>query len=217
MPFTRRIIRRRKSYPRKRLPYKKRSMYRSKAFRNAVTAIAAANSGPIIHHDHSSAVYPDTSGAVAVLTNVAEGVTEHTRRGEETRLLSLRGIGYLLQHASATMTVVRHVIFRSMRDEQGTVPAVTDLLESAHVNSQFKQDMKCHYIILSDKTYVLTSNGRQGGPVRIYINLKNVKARYDATTANDYTKGHVYHFYISTEATNTPSLNIKWRSYFRSV
>lgn len=204
---------RRRKYPMRR----KRFNPYSRRFVNYLVHKSSINSGPIMHSDHTTNINPTNAGAVVVLGAVDQGVTEHTRRGEECRLLSIRGYFYATINAAATITTMRYIVFRSVIDQQGAPPAVTDVLESVHVNSQYKQDTKQNYIILLDKRFILDTTSRLTKTFSYYFNLKNVKQSYDNTTAADYTRGHIFHLYLSSEAINTPLLNGRIRTYLRSV
>lgn len=204
-----------KSKKRKR---KKKPAKVTKSMAMTMAKIAQANTGPMIHTDHTTTVYPDNSGAASVIIGATDqGSTEHTRRGEECRLLSMRGYFYAAGHTGAHVTTLRYIIFRSMRDEGGTPPACTDVLETCHFNSQFKQDTKKFFIILYDKRIILDNTSRQAQAFKFYINLKNVKQSYNNTAAANYTRGHLFHLYLSNESTNVPTLSGRIRTYLRSV
>lgn len=192
----------------------------SRAFRNKVAAIASANSGPIVHTDNSLSTSVSSTGSTGILSDIAEGTSEHERRGEELRLLSVRFRTYTLQNTSADQTVFRFMLFRSMNDEQGSVPGVTDVLESAHPNALLNQDRKNQYIVLYDRKQTFSGAASGAGSVKSfngYINLRNVKCSYDGNLASDYCKGHLYYLVVSNEATNTPTFSARIRVYMRSV
>jgi hypothetical protein len=116
----------------------------------------------------------------------------------------------LTQHASATSTLCRIIIFRG-KYENDTEPAVSDIFSSTGT-SQFKvYDKRFKTKFLYDKTHRLDTN-------KLTVNVTKViklygHIQYDASQVDgtDHENGGVYCLIISNQATNVPTIFLNSR------
>lgn len=203
---------------------RKRKAQSTREIATKALSMAKTSAGPMGHHDVSISEAVDNTGVIVDLSNVAQGITEHTRRGEETRLLSSRLNLSINESVDSTIpTIIRIILFRNMLKESATVGgATTSVLESASTYSLTRQDNKASIIVLWDKLFTINKDISTGvlksiAKNNIYVNLRNVKARYDGPNASDDTTGHLFLLLLSNQGTNTPTVNGRHRCYFRSV
>ncbi len=152
---------------------------------------------------------PDLSGAVQILTGIAQGDDQDDRDGNKIKSFSLQVKGTILQHASASTTFARLMV---VQDRSGTTtqPGITDMfstvaafaegrpsLQTPQVNSRFK--------VISDTILHLSSNGTQLKRINLYRKLRG-HIYYSGPAATDEGRGNIYMFVASNEATNKPSL-----------
>lgn len=186
--------------------------------------LAKTTASPLIHHD--TTVTDGTlsnAGYIVCLSNISQGTTEHSRAGEECRLLSLRGtIQLQSQLVTDQPSTIRLMIVRVMNDDTPTLNSTdTGILETgASTYALSRQDTKYINIILYDKNFTMNhtiSGVAVRKNLRFYFNLKNAKARYKGPSDTDKTKGHVYLIAVSDQPTNTDNIQGKTRVYMRSV
>lgn len=154
----------------------------------------------------------DSAGVINGLISVAQGDTNITRSGNSIfcRKLVMRG-SYLL-HASATSTVIRYIIFVDNQQVSDTAPAVTAVLAAADVDSMLNVGNWGRFQLLLDRTIVLDSNYPKRY-VKHVIPMKH-HVRFNGAAASDNQKGTFYILQISDEATNTPTPNLTFQTYF---
>lgn len=164
--------------------------------------------------DTSGSGVVDNAGALTYLTGIAEGDDISNRNGRSIKSQSLFVKMRLVINASATGTCIRHIIVMD-KHNQGATPTVTDILQTASVESSLNistQQNRWH--ILSDEVISLTTSGGNTKYVeRFYPWHAHIK--YGGTTANvsDARFGAIFMLQISSEAINTPTsvYNIRYR------
>ncbi len=169
----------------------------------------------IIHTDRNVTGDASTAGVIQILSSVAQGLTEHTRRGEETLLLSARFRYWITSHASSTNSIVRIIVFRDLEKQTAATVSgdVNSVLESANITSPIRQDNKSRFIILKDFYVGVTLASQRQKHGHFYLPLRKVKARYDGVADTDNTSGHLYILMLSNESTNHPNTEIRARVY----
>lgn len=156
-----------------------------------------------------TAVAINTTGLVTSLCNIAQGDSSVTRTGDSILAKSITMRLTLSQHASATITFIRFMLVMDTQQVSDTLPTLADILESIDVTGLLNDQSLGRYRILQDKTYTLTSNGKQGIFVKDYIKLggdKGQHIRYNGSLSSDVQKSGLYWIQLSNEATNTPTI-----------
>jgi len=119
---------------------------------------------------------------------------------------------FLTQHASATNTLVRLVIFRT-KAENDTAPTVLSIFPSTPLLKPKIQDRRFNTKILYDKYFTLTDVGQTSRAGTIVLKLNgHINFDFSDTTGDDKESGGLYLLAVSSEATNTPTL-----SYFTKL
>lgn len=162
-------------------------------------------------------VDPNSSGAVLLLTTIAQGDDFSQRQGRKARAHSLRIQGMVEINGSASATNVRMMV---VRDNNGstTAPAIGDLF--ANVGTFIANNCKIgdaqsnsRFTVLYDKFILLDAVNKSQAAINRYIKL-NHHLMWTGTAATDEGKGHLWLFIGSNEATNDPVVTVlsqfKW-------
>ncbi len=155
---------------------------------------------------------PNTSGNVAQLTGIAEGIGFNQRIGRSIKSVSLSIKGIISINGSATSTNYRLLI---VRDNSGTttVPAITDLFDSVAVfilnkNKLGDSQSNARFTVLSDTFYHLDiQNENSTIAIKIWKKL-NFHVRFSGAAASDEGKGAIYAFQASSEASLDPIVSV---------
>lgn len=165
------------------------------------------------HLDTFSAGASMTSGGtVDCLSLMAQGSTASGRNGQQVKFLSVNGKYQITRSTSATSdsSTVRVMVFR-YNNNAGSLPAVTDILESANPLSFNDIDESANFTVVHDRMYILDDQN----PSRIVKFFRKVqsRAKYDGTAANisGTVSGQYFILYVSDEATYYPSLTYQTR------
>lgn len=161
-------------------------------------------------HDSQASNTPSTSGVVTTLAAIAQGDTDQTRSGNSILAKSLYLQYTMKQHASASETFVRMVIFRDLQQISDTAPSIGDILDStfssqywlAPLNNEFGVG---RFQVLADRRFSFSGNGNECRIGKLYIPLK-FHIRYNGSTVSDIQKNGLYMIMVSSEATNTPTV-----------
>lgn len=155
------------------------------------------------------------NGAITALDAIAEGDTQNTRSGSSIKPMRLTWRLNATQHTSATLTLLRMVIFRG-KYEKDNEPVVSDIFPSTGVNQFKTYDKRYNTKILYDKVHIFdavnTSRVKKvDGSIKLFGHIQ-----YDADQADgtDHENGGVYLLLISNEATNAPTVVGNFRLTF---
>jgi len=146
-----------------------------------------------------------TAGAVSPWTEVvAQGDTSTTRDGAQIELTSLK-LHYSLELSTAGPALARIIVFIDTMND-GVMPAVTDVLTSAVVQSNYTRDVEIvkRYHVLYDQVHSLAIGGSNQGVVK-YQNIRCRKVvSYNGVTAATASNGKnsVWTLRIGSVATN---------------
>lgn len=158
-----------------------------------------------------------STGSIFNIFSPAQGDTDQTRDGDSCKLMRTSGRMLLSVGASATSSqTVRIIIFRG-KQEAGTSPAISDVINmtsSSDFIAPKPYDLRFKTKILYDRLH--TVNIASGGATQkvIYINIRHFgHCQFDAgtTTVNN---GGLYMALISTAAANVPTLQWQLRTTF---
>lgn len=219
MPTYRRY---RKGY---RKPYRKKRMgtlskinrYASTTTKVASAAYTALNTAKwIARFINTEVKFLDTAintsstgvnGAITALDSIPEGDGESARSGTSVKPMRISFRLNATQHASATLTILRLIIFRG-KFERDNEPTVSDIFASTGVN-QFKvNDKKYNTKFIVDRHYIFdavnTSRTKKiDGSYKLFGHIQFDASQTDGT---DHENGGVYLLLISNEATNAPTV-----------
>ncbi len=155
-------------------------------------------------------VDPNTTGAVANMTNIGQGDGTSNRQGNKIRAKQLLVQGKIQLHASATDSHVRMVL---VRDNNGstTQPTIAALYGSAtnFFNNLLKvgdPQTNSRFSVLWDKMVFLNSDTPTKGIH--YTMALDHHIYYSGTAGSDEGKGNIYLFIASNEATNDPIVTV---------
>lgn len=172
------------------------------------TAIAGKINVEFGYFDLTSSVSPANTGAVLHLTQMAQGDGASNRHGEQCKIKSLSAKFYGSQHADGVNTVMRCIWFIDTQQD-GTNPTPAELLEDIQIHSHMNFDNRKRFVVLKDMVINLGDNTAFDGT---WFKKLSLTVDWDGTTGTTGMKNnHLYFYYMSNEATNTPTLNIEHR------
>ncbi len=162
-------------------------------------------------------VDPNSTGAVKAMTAIGQGDDFNQRNGRKIRLKSIRVMGIMQKHASATTSVLRIML---VRDNSGTStqPAITDLFADAATfatgaNKKGDPQSNSRFSVLLDRLIFLDDVGSIQRQIDWYSKT-DFHVYFSGTGTTDEGKGAIYLFIASNEATNDPIVSvdcqIKW-------
>lgn len=157
----------------------------------------------------------DTEATALDLAVIPIGDTQSTRDGTSIKPINLVMRMITTQHASATNTQVRVVIFRSKAENDNT-PTTTSVFGTATFLVLPKvQDRRFNTKILYDRYISLSSAGKSNDIRTIILKLHgHINFDNEDTTGDDKEAGGLYMCLVSNEATNTPNVQYYSRLTF---
>jgi len=161
-----------------------------------------------------------SSGTLVLLNGLAQGDGYNNREGVSIRNKSLLCKGYCTINASATGTIVRRVIFIN-RQPQNATPGASAVIDNVLTNLALgprNLNNRSDIVILKDDMVHLSQNGDQIASFPDWYYDLNMHTYYStgSSTGNiaDISTGALYALYVSTEATNTPTIEAIHRLRF---
>lgn len=157
----------------------------------------------------------DTSGFLQLLNGLTRGDTISTRDGRMVNNKSIQISWSAAMHGSATDTIVRCIVFLD-KQANGAVATAAELLQDVNIRGLRNLDNRRRFWIISDQIMNLDSQAHSRGIRKFYKQL-NVKTIYDDSnngTIADIETNALYCFWISNEATNTPTVAAEARLRF---
>lgn len=153
-----------------------------------------------------------TAGTIITLSNIATGSTDITRIGEkihaERLLINIHDADY------ATAQAVRVIVFVD-KQQHGTDPAVTDLLNTANTISLTNRSNFERFTILRDITYPKSNDTGVVQNKRFNIRLnRNIHYIGDTSTEPSNGAGSIYMLVISYQAGAASSFRYSSRMTF---
>lgn len=210
-------------FARKRTYRKRRTPWYRKKYSAAQLAIKAVRgvrylkglvNSEMLHKDTTySTSSISGAGSVVHLTNIAQGDDYNGRTGNSILLRSLSYRYKLEINSSVTSnTTITCLIFQDTQQVADSTPSVTDVLAAATTHSLLSLSSPGRFKIISRKSYTLTpaSGGRPAleykGFHKLYSHVK-----YNAGASTDVQKNGLYVLFISSEATNYPTVSGTFR------
>lgn len=169
------------------------------------------------------------SGQIDCLTLTAQGDDNDADRSGDQIVAKSLEFRYRLLPLDDTVrpNLVRIIMFK-WRDTRGTMPVITDVLNTSDPLSGYNVDNKGNYVILHDKTHHVGYQGDSGGgnmnpgmPIIVNgvakLSGRDAVIRYTGTTAviASTSVNHIFVLYVSD--TNDPNnrSNLNYVSTFR--
>lgn len=152
-------------------------------------------------------------GTITHLTGINQGDTATSRDGNSARLRSMIFRFTITKDAADTSesTVCRRIIFKM--GHHADTPTVTEILDSASVNSMFNLDNTERFTILSDSTFRLAD-----GIMQVHQGKKrfkfNHKIKWTGSLGTNVQYGQIYMLTISNESTYPPTHSMLGRVRF---
>lgn len=162
------------------------------------------------HHIKASSGSITNSGTVLHLTDIAQGDNDAERTGKSIFVRNVFSRLAVEQHASATHTGIRMILFIDTQQVADTSPSVTNVLESTSILSSLNTETAGRFKVLKDWTFYVNDTSSTTRVIKYFKNLRH-HVRYNGTAGTDQQKGALYLLYLSDEGTNQPTLywNIK--------
>lgn len=166
------------------------------------------------HDFTSSGTNITSSGTILYLTGVDQGDDDETRDGNTIKLTRLLGRAKVTQHASATTSTVRIILFKD-KSSSGSTPTVAQVLKSATPISPLNLDYRKRFVILSDKLFTFDSIRGRIRTIKWFKKMQNqiVYSGSGTTTASLMSNG-LFMLIISDEGTNYPVIGYDIRLRF---
>ena len=154
----------------------------------------------------SGDVNPTSSGTIVHYTSVAQGDGPTTRTGNSIFVRGLMvNLNIKLNPSVTTSTFCRIIAFIDTQQIGDTSPAVTDVLESANVNSSLALNTAGRFKILRSWEFDLNAVNKPSKVIKQWFNMRH-HVRYNGSNGSDIQKGGIYILYLSTEATLAPNI-----------
>lgn len=160
----------------------------------------------------------DTNGVIQPISRIAQGTNYTDRVGNSIKMQHIEVRGRLFKASAATTSVLRVLLVRDL-DGYGTLPAVTDILETVGSATapltQYDFLNRKRFSILYDELLTLNSTGDSSAVFEISMPHEG-HILYLGTTAAAASdgKGSLYMVFVSDETTNTPSFAFSSRIVF---
>ncbi len=167
--------------------------------------------------DTSSATAVSASGTVQLLNATIAGDDFDNRDGRVIRCKSIQyAINIIMEPATAVNTTTR-VMLVIDKQPNGVLMTVGELLTSGASNLDFRNlDNRKRFIILSDKIVMQSNTANTLDRLELYkqIDMKTIYDDSNAGTIADIESNALFLVMISSEATNTPTLQVETRMRF---
>jgi len=112
-----------------------------------------------VDNNTSTAFIPTTGTAVATYTMMPQGLGDQARTGNTIKGHSIYGRYVLYLDPSATRSTVR-LMWVLDKENNGSIPALSDILDNVDVVSGMNLDSSKRYAILRDTVYTMNSGNR---------------------------------------------------------
>lgn len=150
-----------------------------------------------------------SSGTVALLNGMVQGTDANTRVGNSIMDKYINCKLIVSRNSAATLTYFRYIVFVD-KNNQGTAPAVLDVLSLATVSSQKNLDNTDRFWVLADRTIALDNTGRSTAQQKIFRRL-NFHSKYYGPNATNVDTNALYLLVITDQTVNTPSYDFSSR------
>lgn len=182
-----------------------------------VAGIRGLINSELHYKDNSLNPAINSTGSVTWVTNsLAQGDQVANRTGNSILLKSVFLRGTANMSSSATTTTMRLIFFLD-KENDGATPAVTDVLQTADVKSNYNLLHSKRFVMLYDRLHVFDAVvGPRLKPFKLMLKPPMTHLKFGGTSGNiaDARENHIFLLAVSNEATNVPVLpleaRIKW-------
>lgn len=151
-------------------------------------------------------------GTVIPLTNINQGSDIDERIGFKIQAKSVF-IRMNIKAAVIAPGFARLILFQDLRQENGTTPTQTQLLEVLNAHSPVAQENRDRFRILREDVLPINSYNGQNYCLKYFANLGN-EIGYSGTTGGSINKNGVYLFIYSTYSSGYPTVDYYSRISF---
>lgn len=151
------------------------------------------------------------TGAIVHLNPIGQGDTANQREGNNVTMKSLTiRESYVHNVAGDFNQFYRRIVFIDKQQIADTSPATADVLQIVSYLSDYNNDTKGRFQVLSD---VLTrlNNNTTNGAVRKQVKKMNTKVQFNGSASTDIQKNGLYILYIGSATANYPTYQIASR------
>jgi len=207
-------------------PYRKRYRYRKKStkwYRKKYDAVSIAKhaargvwylkglvNSEMLHNQSIGSTTTNNAGTMTLLNGMAQNDTSSGRTGNSVLMRNVHLRLGFEQHASASITTYRVILLWDTQQQGDTLPAVTDVLESASPYSPLSTASAGRFKILKSWFFTTDDNKAQTKLLQLYKQFR-VHTRYNGTANTDIQKNGLYLMTISDQATNVPTFRYSWK------
>lgn len=163
--------------------------------------------------DTSAAPTTNNTGTFVLLNGLQKGDDVNNRDGRSIRIKSLEHRLFLQHNSSSTDSMVRVILFID-KQPNGAAPSSGSVLISGNtITSPRNLEWRKRFVILSDKTYVLSTDGGKYyvAPKAKYLDLDmhTAYSTTDAGTVTDILSNALYMYVLGAtqDLTNYPTIS----------
>lgn len=156
-----------------------------------------------------------TAGTLTCMNLMTQGTSALTRTGQSIKMVSFLCNGSAIINAAATGTIIRFMVFVD-RQANGAAATLAQLLNTTDVYSPVNIGFSKRFRFLVDKRISLSANGTE---IRTFKRFRKMSIHTEYNQSNNGNIGDIdtnslWIAFISTEATNTPSVTAQFRLRF---
>lgn len=154
------------------------------------------------------------TGAVYAMTGVPQGDAYNQREGNSFKLVSqFFRIQAYLNPGNVGGENVRFMVV-SDNEDQGSIPAVTDILEVPNVISPLNHTNGTRFKVWYDKMYTMTQEGREVVDFKMFKKCQH-HVKFSGPGGGNTREGNLYLLAICNSSTNFPSFS--WYNRVRFI
>lgn len=169
-------------------------------------------------HDVANAASRTGTGSIIPLSQIVQGESSLTRNGLQ---ICPSHIEFkLVTVADTTLSQFVRVIFFVDKQNHGTYPTISELLESDSVFAFPEHNTKPRFKILKDKVYNISVVGRPNTFAKGVIKFpKNFKIWYNGSSASEASNGlnALFAYIVSNDSINPPSGHLYTRLRYKDL
>lgn len=159
------------------------------------------------------ATITNTGSNVFSFTDIGQNDTASGRTGNSILLKSINIKMIIHQHASATQTTFRCILFQDNQQIADTTPGISNLLDGTSVIAFLNANQAGRFQVLKNWLITLDSAKQQMYRISHYQKFQH-HVRYNGTAGTDIQKGGIYMIIYADEATNQPTLDYNFRTSY---
>lgn len=167
--------------------------------------------------DLASASYNcDTTGSIVLVPTIAQGAGNAQRVGKKIAFKSIMFRGACNANSAGVVNSCALILVYDKRPT-GSLPAITDILDTAHVNSMNKDDNTGRFKILYRKEFTLMGNsttpatGKEAEDANMYLSLRGMPCVFKSAgtgAIGDIEEGAIYAVTVGNNAAGTSAATL---------